>query len=197
MLHGIPDIFWPLICQAISMQLQTNQWPDWARIWWANTVRSWPSLINFWSNSTELLPFPGLLDWLSSFHVFVDKPLIAFSSNLVDQIITGLSTCHLMGRPLTLILISGSLIKKNIWQCVVMCNKIQKHEELKTISYKFCMPPWLWSWHQFWKSYQISLIGERDVHIFLGKFKVLTNSGLKYKKLHWWLFLLTCSPVPL
>ena len=46
---------------AVSMHLQTNCWSDWAQMWWSNWLRSsmtW--FINFWSCSTEFLPFLSL-----------------------------------------------------------------------------------------------------------------------------------------
>ena len=38
MLHWISAISWPLICQTVSENLQTNRWSDWAQIWWANSL---------------------------------------------------------------------------------------------------------------------------------------------------------------
>ena len=56
-------------------------------------ILSWPQCVmsgfNFWSCSIES-PCPFMAsDWLKSFHIFADKPLIRLISNLVDEFFMG------------------------------------------------------------------------------------------------------------
>ena len=61
-LHWIPVVSWLLIGWSVSLFLETKCWTNCAQMWWAYSLWASPGLINFWSWSTEFLPFPGF--WL-------------------------------------------------------------------------------------------------------------------------------------
>ena len=84
--HWIPVVSWPLIGWAVAMHFQTNRWSDWAQIWWANSLWTSPSMINFWSCFTEFPLFAGP-HWSSGFCGFPDKSLWGLLSNWVDPFI--------------------------------------------------------------------------------------------------------------
>ena len=83
----------PLIGRVLSVHLQKNYWSDWVQSWWTNSLRASPVLINFWSCSTEFLPFHGL--WLTEqFPCICRQTVILFSLDLVGKLTMGFPWFH-------------------------------------------------------------------------------------------------------
>ena len=88
MLHWISAVSCPLIGWAVSMHLQST---DQIKVKFCDATNYGPptAWLTFGLASLNFSSFQTS-DWLSSFHVFADKPLIGLSLNLVGQLIMGL-----------------------------------------------------------------------------------------------------------